>query len=239
MMMTRASRAIARMISTFCRSAMRSSLHRRPSGRGRSCSAGRARGSDRSRCRGARRRRCPRCRGRRCRRRDSAGTSCSSWWIMAMPCCSARRGVQLRDGLAEDLEPAGIEGVVAADDLADRRLAGAVLADDAMHLAGAEIEVDAIGAPASGRSSSRCRSGGRRCRACRCQADGRRLVPMHSPLSSRRDEHGDPSQTRDSLALNIEVPISTDHFVAAVRSGHATSVNASPPEVRPSPSTRP
>src|ERR1700736_4759587 len=51
------------------------------------------------------------------------------------------------DRLAEDLQPSGVEAVVAADDLADGRLAGAVLADDGVHLAGAEIEIDGVEDP--------------------------------------------------------------------------------------------
>src|ERR1700736_6628258 len=51
------------------------------------------------------------------------------------------------DRLTEDLQPPGIEAVIAADDLADGRLAGAVLADDGVHLAGAEIEIDGVEHP--------------------------------------------------------------------------------------------
>src|ERR1700736_4112456 len=51
------------------------------------------------------------------------------------------------DRLAENLQPPGVEAVVPADDLAYGRLAGAVLADDGVHLAGVEIEIDGFEHP--------------------------------------------------------------------------------------------
>ena len=48
------------------------------------------------------------------------------------------------DGGAVDQDLAGVGGLDAGEDLHQRRLAGAVLAHERVHLAGAEVEVDAV-----------------------------------------------------------------------------------------------
>ena len=56
---------------------------------------------------------------------------------------SVRHGLELHL-LAEDEHPAGVGLVEAGQDLDQRRLAGAVVADQTEHLAGAEVERDVL-----------------------------------------------------------------------------------------------
>ena len=79
--------------------------------------------------------------------------------------------------LAVELHRAGEIGMHAGDDLHQRRLAGAVLADEAVDLAGAEREVDAREAPRRRRRISRCRSVR--------EAGARRGVTSAAPIRSR------------------------------------------------------
>ena len=53
-----------------------------------------------------------------------------------------------RDGLAGDLERPRVGRVEAVEDLDQGRLAGSVLAEEAMHLAGQDRQIDAVAAPA-------------------------------------------------------------------------------------------
>ena len=70
-------------------------------------------------------------------------TTSSSWYIVAMP--MSMRGDRVRDldllALPDDLAAVGL--VRAGEDLDERRLAGAVLAEHAVHLARDDVEVDA------------------------------------------------------------------------------------------------
>ena len=69
---------------------------------------------------------------------DIAGASASSWWMSAMPWRIASRGERKRHGLAVAEDLAGVGRDRAGDDLAERRLARAVLADERVDLAGGD-----------------------------------------------------------------------------------------------------
>ena len=64
--------------------------------------------------------------------------------MIATPARSASRTLAKRTGVAVDADLAVVVGVHAGEDLHQRRLAGAVLADQRVHLAGAKLEVDAV-----------------------------------------------------------------------------------------------
>ena len=68
------------------------------------------------------------------------GIRLSSWWIMLMPRSWAARGIGDFDLLAANADRARVRAVDAGEDLHQRRLAGAVLADQRVDLAGPEIE---------------------------------------------------------------------------------------------------
>ncbi len=72
----------------------------------------------------------------------SSGTMQSSWCTMPMPAASASRAERKCTGAAVDAHGALIVGMHAGDDLHQRALAGAVLADEAVDLARAQREVD-------------------------------------------------------------------------------------------------
>ena len=74
----------------------------------------------------------------------SSGNSSSSWKIVAMPRRWASCGLAKRTVLAVQADGAGVGLVEAGDDLDQRRLAGAVLAEQRMHLAGADVEADPV-----------------------------------------------------------------------------------------------
>ena len=74
----------------------------------------------------------------------SSGTRFSSWWMMATPARSASRTLAKRTGSPSIRISPSYVGVHAGQDLHQRRLAGAVLAHQRVHLAGAEVEVDAV-----------------------------------------------------------------------------------------------
>ena len=65
----------------------------------------------------------------------SVGTRLISWKIMAMPAGARPRRVTLGERRAVDLDRAGRRGLDAVEDLQDRRLAGAVLAEQRVDLA--------------------------------------------------------------------------------------------------------
>ena len=67
-----------------------------------------------------------------------------SWNTVATPSACASRGLRKRDRLAvdQDLALAGL--VHAGQDLDQRRLAGAIVAEQAMHLAGIDLDVDVL-----------------------------------------------------------------------------------------------
>ncbi len=74
----------------------------------------------------------------------SVGASLSSWKIIRTPAARARAGVQAAVRLLADAHLARVGLVVAGEDADERRLAGAVLAEQHEHLAGAGVEVDAV-----------------------------------------------------------------------------------------------
>ena len=70
------------------------------------------------------------------------GNSDRSWKITWMPSALALRRVERQHRLAVDLDLAGGRRVHPGDRLDQRRLAAAVLADEAVHLAAAHLPVD-------------------------------------------------------------------------------------------------
>ncbi len=70
-------------------------------------------------------------------------TTSSSWYIVAMPSSIADSGVGISTWLALPGDLAVIRAVHAGERLDERRLARAVLAEDAVHLAGNDLQVDA------------------------------------------------------------------------------------------------
>ena len=72
-----------------------------------------------------------------------AGTRSSSWKIVAMPAACASRGLAKRTGVAVDRDGALVRRVHAREDVHQRRLAGAVLAEQRVDLAGLQVEIDA------------------------------------------------------------------------------------------------
>ena len=74
----------------------------------------------------------------------SVGASVSSWLIATMPCSIACARAGERDGLAVDLDRAGVGLERAVEDLHERRLARAVLAGERVDLARQQLEVDAV-----------------------------------------------------------------------------------------------
>ena len=61
-----------------------------------------------------------------------------------MPSASASRGLPISTGCAVDADLAGVLAVGAAEDLHQRRLAGAVLAEQHVHFAGVQRQIDAV-----------------------------------------------------------------------------------------------
>ena len=72
----------------------------------------------------------------------SSGTRFSSWWMIAIPAFSASRTLAKRTGAPAIADLAVVVGLHAGQDLHQRRLAGAVLAHQRVHLAAAEVEAD-------------------------------------------------------------------------------------------------
>ena len=67
-----------------------------------------------------------------------------NWWTVAMPWSLASRGLLERDRLAVHLHRARCRLVDAGEDLDQRRLAGAVVAEQAQHLARLHLERDVV-----------------------------------------------------------------------------------------------
>ncbi len=74
----------------------------------------------------------------------SVSNSAKCWNTMPMPSRRAAAGDAKRDGLAFPFDLAGIGAHDAVCDLHQRALARAVLADQAVDLAGAHDEIDAV-----------------------------------------------------------------------------------------------
>ena len=72
------------------------------------------------------------------------GTSVKCWWTMPMPAAIASRGERKSTGLAEEPDLAGVGAVEPVEHVHERALAGAVLAEQGVDLAEAEVEVDAV-----------------------------------------------------------------------------------------------
>ena len=66
-----------------------------------------------------------------------------SWWTVTIRCASASSAPVKRNGLAVEENLPGVGLMHPGDDLGERRLAGAVLADEAADAAGRDGEVDA------------------------------------------------------------------------------------------------
>ena len=71
------------------------------------------------------------------------GKRLSSWWMIAMPRSAASRGPLISTGSSVELERAGGGRLDPGEDLHERRLAGAVLAEQRGDLARDDVEVDA------------------------------------------------------------------------------------------------
>jgi hypothetical protein len=71
-------------------------------------------------------------------------TSMKCWCTMPMPCVDGVAGGVHRDLAAVDLDAALVRRLQAVEDLHQRALAGAVLADQGVHLAPGDLEVDAF-----------------------------------------------------------------------------------------------
>ena len=66
------------------------------------------------------------------------------WNTMPMPSLMASVGEPSDDGVAVDLDRAVVGLLHAVQDLHQRRLAGAVLPDEGVHRAGADVDVDVV-----------------------------------------------------------------------------------------------
>ena len=75
---------------------------------------------------------------------ERPSTTSSSWYIVAMPSLRPATGWGMVTGSPVDEDLALVGLVRAGEDLDQRGLAGAVLAEQAVHLAGADLEVDAV-----------------------------------------------------------------------------------------------
>ena len=64
--------------------------------------------------------------------------------MTSIPCWRASRGLWIATGCAVDEDLAGVGGVRARQRVHQRRLAGAVAADEADDLAGVEVDADAV-----------------------------------------------------------------------------------------------
>ena len=72
------------------------------------------------------------------------GTSVKCWWTMPRPAAMASRGERKSTGRPNDADLAGVGPVEPVEDVHQRALAGAVLAEQGVDLAGAQVEVDAV-----------------------------------------------------------------------------------------------
>ena len=75
---------------------------------------------------------------------ERAGTSDSSCWIVAMPAASAAGGFHRPTSTPSTRSTPGVGDVHAADDLAERRLAGAVLADEGVDAPRLDVQGDVV-----------------------------------------------------------------------------------------------
>ena len=82
-----------------------------------------------------------------------SGSRLNSWKTVESPACWAWTGWLNDTGSPCDLDGALVGLVHAGEDLHQRRLAGAVLADQAVHLAGAQLEVGVRASTVCRRSS--------------------------------------------------------------------------------------
>ena len=64
--------------------------------------------------------------------------------MVTMPSSCASCGMRQRDRLAGELDGAAIRRLGAGEDLEQRRLAGAVLAEQRVDLSGSDLEVDVL-----------------------------------------------------------------------------------------------
>ena len=72
------------------------------------------------------------------------GISMKCWCTIPIPAPIASRAERERDGLAVQQDLARVRPVEAVEDVHQRRLAGAVLAEQRVHLAAADVEVDVV-----------------------------------------------------------------------------------------------
>ena len=139
--------------------------------------------------------------------------------------------------LAEDVERACAGGVVAAEHLAERRLAGAVLADQPVDLARQDVHrdvaehpdareghADAVG-PVARVPQPACLTGGTACIASRRQARG------SDPCSSMAEARGDPHAIVPQGAVGGNVPPQdvAPHLLERARPGIAVAAAAARP----------
>ena len=116
------------------------------------------------------------------------------------------------DGAAVEADLAGIGGVDAGEDLDQRRLAGAVLAEQRMHLAAPDVEVDVVerqrAGEALGQAADMARSGGCACRGAGCSSIASAMArsrPDRSPgrgHAPERDARPEPVGTRRPMLLH-------------------------------------
>ena len=66
------------------------------------------------------------------------------WWIIPIPCAIASAGDAIVDRLAAQPDLALVRLVDAVEHAHERALAGAVLAEERVHLSGQHVEVDAV-----------------------------------------------------------------------------------------------
>ena len=74
----------------------------------------------------------------------STGTSMKCWWTMLMPRAMASDGPSILTARAVEQDLAAVGRGQPVQDVHQRRLAGAVLAEQRMDLAGPDFEVDAV-----------------------------------------------------------------------------------------------
>ena len=112
-----------------------------------------------------------------------------------------RRGAPQPHGSAADEDFTGVGLMLAFNDARQRRLAGAVLADQRQHLAGADLERDVRSAPARRRSACRRR---RRAATARC-ADRTLLQPSFVFKTASELSSGDQVGAHDRWSSAIGV----------------------------------
>ena len=106
-----------------------------------------------------------------------------------MPSALASRVERIATGCAGDADLALVGGIDAGQDLDQRRLAGAVVAEEAEHLAGSEVEARPSRRRGRRRRSWRCRAARRAAAVMRRASAGRRMSIHTARIEHDRQHH--------------------------------------------------